>query len=99
MTLSYQRIEIPQSEIFFLLNFVNFEVSISKFRDQWISQFSAGLVSDPLPDLDEIRVVWWSPLEQDRSVHLGRVQSLRKRGNKIFIKPVSRTGKRSQKRQ
>ena len=80
MTLSYQRIEIPQSEIFFLLNFVNLEVAISQFRYERISQLSAGLVSDSLPDLDQILPVGWSPLEQDRSVHLGRVQSLRKRG-------------------
>ena len=81
MTLSYQRIEIPQSEIFFLLNIVNCEVAISQLRDDRIRQLSAGLVSDPLPDLDQIWAVRWSPLEQDSSVHLSRIQSLRNRGN------------------
>ena len=79
MTLSYQRVEIPQSEIFFLLNFVNLEVAISQFRDERISQLSAGLLSDSPADLDQIRAVWRAPLEQDGAVHLGRVQGLREK--------------------
>ena len=85
MTLSYQRIEIPQSEIFFLLNLVNCEVAISQVWDQRISQLSAGLVSDSPADLDQIRAVWRAPLEQDRSVHLGRIQSLTNRGNRYRV--------------
>ena len=73
---SYQGIEIPQSKIFLLLNFVDCEVAISQVRDQSFSQLFAGLLSNSPADLDEIQAVWWSPLEQDRSVHLGRVQGL-----------------------
>ena len=78
---SYQGIEIPQSKIFLLLNFVDCEVAISQVRDETFSQLFAGFLSDSPADLDEILPVWGGPLEQDRSVHLGRVQGLKNRDN------------------
>ena len=80
LPLSYQGIEISQSEIFLFLIFVNCKVAISQVRYDGICQLFTGLVSDPAAYLYQIRTVWRRPLEQDRAVHLGRIQSLRKRG-------------------
>ena len=72
----YQGIEIPQSKIFLFLALVNCEISLSQIRYDGISQLFAGLVSDSPANFDQILPVRWGPLEQDCSIHLGRVQSL-----------------------
>ena len=74
--MSYQGVEVPQTEELSLLDFVDLQVALSQVRDEGIGQLVSVSVSDAPANFDEILAARRCSLKENCSVHLGGIKSL-----------------------